>query len=220
MGNKRNLHRMKGSYKNALTIKAKYKKRGDMKKRVRKLKVKTTAEDHSDNEEEKQLKRVPLKLVKVIDEEELIETMDVRAWGKVKEMSYVIRIPESYQKLCEDTHDFYPEEMCVYLKRMREYNSFIADYSKKDVNIALFKHIFQKYDDTVKAMDFGNLQNSIMFLDAYYKNIYEMASALPETFLDYVRNKLSAYTLLIERLSTQGSLPEVFQKDIFFFTRL
>lgn len=219
MGNKRGLHKMKGSYKNALKIKASYKKRADTKKRVAKMKVKTTAEDHSDQEEE-QKKRIPLKLVKVIEEEELIETMDERAWHKVKEMSYVISIPETYEEFSEASKDFYPEQMCVYLKRMREYNSFIADYNKKDLNIKLFKYIFQKFDETVRTMSFATLKDSLMFIDAYYKNIYEMASALPETFLDYIRNKLSAYTVLIERLSSKESLPEVFQRDIFFFTRL
>lgn len=117
-------------------------------------------------------------------------------------------------------------ELCIYLKRMREYNSFLADYSKRDANITLYKSIFGLFDNRVKSISLLSLSDDFGKIDALYKNIYEMSCALPETFLDYVRNKLTAYLALLKKLEkdremdTKMTFKRVFQKDLFFFMKL
>ena len=102
---------------------------------------------------------------------------------------------------------------------MRDYNSILADYSQKQRekledakdskearalqlkhNINLFGYLLKKYDEHVKDLDYEEYSKGMGFIDSYYKNIYEMASLLPQTFLDYIRNKLNAYTKMIKVL--------------------
>ena len=51
-----------------------------------------------------------------------------------------------------------------------------------------------------------------------------MASYLPGVYLDYIRNKLSAYAALLKKLEgdiekESASFPKMFQKDVFFFMK-
>ena len=85
---------MSRAHKKAIRAQTNNRKRMETKKRVKKLMAKNTAEEQSD-EEETQF-RVPLKLVRVINEEEMIEKISEEAWKKVKELPYVISIPSSY----------------------------------------------------------------------------------------------------------------------------
>lgn len=216
MGNKRSLHRMKRVHKKAIRAQSNFRNRAMMKKRVAKMTAKNTAEDHKEDDEKEF--RARIRLLKIINEEEYVEKMPEEAWERVKKLPYVIDIPHSYADFCKAVKDFVPEEVCVYLKRMRDYNSILADYSEaqreraevqlkeqsKDArelqltqNRNLFKYMFKKYDESVKKLEYNDMETGMNFIEAYYKNIYEMAGILPETFLDYVKNKLNAYTKLI-----------------------
>ncbi|CAI2363105.1 unnamed protein product [Moneuplotes crassus] len=248
MGNKRSLHRMKRVHKKAIRAQGDFKKRAMMKKRVAKMTAKNTAEDYKEDEEKNFKARI--RLLKIINEEDYIEKMPESAWERVKLLPYVINIPSSYSDFCDEVKNFIPEEVCVYLKRMRDYNSILADYSQEqrerveielkeqskdarelqlNLNRNLFKFMFKKYDESVKKLEYNDMENGINYIEAYYKNIYEMAGLLPETFLDYIKNKLNAYTKLIsvvqdkiDKGDTEESagFPKVFQKDVFFFLRL
>ena len=87
---------MARTHKKAMRAHKTFKKRIETKKRVKKHTAKITAEDHSDDEIKEREYRAPLKLVRVINEEEMIERIPEEIWLKVKVMPYVIHIPNSY----------------------------------------------------------------------------------------------------------------------------
>ena len=214
MGHKRHLHRMKAVHKKSVRAQNDYKKRMETKKRVAKLTAKRTVEEGHSDEEEKDIRR-PITLVRVINEEKIVTKLDDEVWQRVKQLPYVIQIPDSYEQFAKELEDFSPEEVCIYVKRMSDYNSFIADYSKKDRYIELFKYVLQKYDHSVKTLTFEQMNTGLRFIDTYYKLIYAMSSALPETFLEYVRNKLSGYESQKVKQFAKES-----QFDVFFFVRI
>ena len=223
MGSKRTLHRMSKGYERALKAQERYVKNLETKKRVEKLRVKTQEEEEEKEEEEE---RRPLALVRVIDESKIIMKAGRELKVKISNLPYILEIPSSFKQFEKAVKKFSVEELWIYLKRMREYNSFIADYSKRDKYIELFKFILTKCDNMIKDLDYSSLDSDLKYIEVYYKHIYEIASALPEIYLDYLRNKLKAYVAIIKKLDkdaeidTQSQFPKVFQKDIFFFVRI
>lgn len=141
----------------------------------------------------------------------------------VKPVPFVITVPKTYEEFCEKIANYDALQTVIYLKRMRDYNSFIADQSKKEEYIQINKFVLRKCDSIIKEIKYKNLTQTLEFLEAYYKHIHEMASALPDVYVEFIKNKLNAYMALIQMLSDENSenvLPKVFQKDIFFFTKI
>ena len=71
----------------------------------------------------------PEKLQKIITEEaEILKSIDSTAdRDSLNEMSFTISIPESYQEFKDSISGKSEKLLLIYLKRMREYNSFLAN---------------------------------------------------------------------------------------------
>ena len=141
----------------------------------------------------------------------------------INDIPYIIKVPKTFAEFDSELSQYNSVQALIYLKRMRDYNSYIADASKREIYIQLNKFILQKYDLIIKKMKYDNLSESIQMLDMLYKHLHELTSDLPDIYLDYIRNKLNAYMALINKFNDQDTdnkvLPYVFQKDIFFFTK-